>query len=598
MENNIKVINSPYKKIIVDFLPDLSSILKSDKYLNGWEKFNRNCLYYKINSSFSSPTYPIGAFFLTLLYSKNFEGNNFFNKPDIKKHILDTIIFWCDLQQKNGLTGSWILKKYNYATTAIICADIADSYSFLKNEIDEKIKHKIINYLLQAGHALIKYNDDINQNHNAIAIYALYSIFLVCEEYYKSFIFKVQAEHKLERLLILQNKNEGWFKNYNGCDPGYLSFMVEYLAKSYNKVHESEIIDLIKKLLEFMSYFCHPDGSFGGEYGCLGSCFLSPVGFEISKKFSPYANFILKNFYKKINESDFSLNNYQDNLFLINKIIEAFSYAEQPLISSPQYDFTKYTKKYFPDARLGIRRNNNYYFVINMNKGGIFKLFYTKKILSENAKNKLNNHPSVDEEDTLRSLSQDSSLNDLGYYCVLENNTIGITQIFNTRQKQILEEDFLWGENKELFIKTNFFAQKKLNFLKFLCGNILEKIKFFSPFINYNCENFILNPFPEKLSIELERKITLHWYEIKITDKIIINNNLIIKKLGHIKNSSFPISSFFQFTKFEELEEKNPSFKEFVIEKLNKKKTLKITRIITFFKDNKEPAILMNLEET
>ncbi|MBI5418412.1 hypothetical protein HZA55_10820 [Candidatus Poribacteria bacterium] len=568
----------PYRKIIIDFYPRLLSLVDRDKFSPLYGCFDKNFWLYKIITDFTSPMYQSGALALALHYTKEFDGNILYNQNEIKEYAIYAMKFWCQLQHKNGALDEWFPGEYSYNATAMTTADIADTYLLLRNKIDTVSKEKILSCLIKTGHWLVNHNDYLSSCSNAAAIYALYSIYLASENYSLAYIFKKHAEYMFDRLLMRQNKQEGWLPEYDGCDPCYMSSTIGYLAKYYIKANELEAVTPLKKAIEFISYFCHPDGSFGGEYGSRGGCVLDPVGLEICAKFSPHAHFVLKNYYNGINNKT-ALNplhlDYKYALFFISRYIEAMLY-HQPIQVSYQNDFTKFTKKYFPVADIGIRRNTNYYCITNLAKGGLFKLFHNNKFL----------------------------FNDNGYYCILKNGTLGLTQFINPKNKLVLDGDFFSGETKELFVKTNFFKaryfsnQKRSFVLLRLFNYTLGKITFFASIMDYYLKNYIVNPLPEKLNIELERNIIFDWYEIKIVDKIFKKSRMKIKKIGQVDNSFHSLYSFHSNIFLpNELAYCILIFSEEDTELLNIKGEIKIIRTITFSKEKNEvPSITTKIE--
>ena len=80
----------------------------------------------------------------------------------------------------------------------------------------------------------------------------------------------------LEKILSNQSK-EGWYKEYEGADPGYQSLCTFYLAEILNIRPSSKLKESIKKSLKYLCYFVHPDGSFGGIYGSRKYTFLLSI---------------------------------------------------------------------------------------------------------------------------------------------------------------------------------------------------------------------------------------------------------------------------------------------------------------------------------
>ena len=75
--------------------------------------------------------------------------------------------------------------------------------------------------------------------------------------------FDEKAYALLNRVLKYQSK-EGWFDEYGGADPGYQSLCTYYLSDIYTMRPNWKIKSKIRNSINFIKYFIHPDGSFGG----------------------------------------------------------------------------------------------------------------------------------------------------------------------------------------------------------------------------------------------------------------------------------------------------------------------------------------------
>ena len=76
----------------------------------------------------------------------------------------------------------------------------------------------------------------------------------------------------LDRILKHQSA-EGWFKEYEGADPGYQSLCTYYLADVHRMRPNFDLADPLRESVRFLWHFAHPDGSFGGIYGSRNTRF-------------------------------------------------------------------------------------------------------------------------------------------------------------------------------------------------------------------------------------------------------------------------------------------------------------------------------------
>ncbi|MEM6502693.1 MAG: hypothetical protein AAF685_12740 [Cyanobacteria bacterium P01_C01_bin.89] len=98
---------------------------------------------------------------------------------------------------------------------------------------------------------------------------------------------------RLETVLSWQD-SEGWFQEYEGCDPGYHTLTVSCLARIYamgleRGAADPRLKEALVKAVDLAALFVHPDGSFGGEYTSRNTYNFFPHGFELVGRWYPAA---------------------------------------------------------------------------------------------------------------------------------------------------------------------------------------------------------------------------------------------------------------------------------------------------------------------
>jgi hypothetical protein len=86
---------------------------------------------------------------------------------------------------------------------------------------------------------------------------------------------------RIARLLSWQG-GDGWFDEYGGADPGYLSLTIGLLAEVDRRRPDLGLREALSRALAFFAAVLHPDGSNGGEYASRGTLSFFPHGFEIA----------------------------------------------------------------------------------------------------------------------------------------------------------------------------------------------------------------------------------------------------------------------------------------------------------------------------
>lgn len=86
-----------------------------------------------------------------------------------------------------------------------------------------------------------------------------------------------RAKELLERILD-HSSHEGWFKEYDGADPGYQTLCLHYLTLADSIRPDLGLQPFLVRAAQFLSYFAFPDGSFGGVFGSRRTRLWFPSG--------------------------------------------------------------------------------------------------------------------------------------------------------------------------------------------------------------------------------------------------------------------------------------------------------------------------------
>jgi hypothetical protein len=165
----------------------------------------------------------------------------------------------------------------SFCVTALVAFDLLCAIELLRDDAPEEMRQRwqaivrpLISYLYTADetHALIS-------NHLATAVAALVRWNMLTGEAAS----ELRARELLVRILQHQS-GEGWFREYEGADPGYQSLCTYYLADVHRLRPDWGLAEPLERSLRFLWYFAHPDGSFGGLYGSRCTRFYYPAGAE------------------------------------------------------------------------------------------------------------------------------------------------------------------------------------------------------------------------------------------------------------------------------------------------------------------------------
>ncbi len=306
------------------------------------------------------------------------------DQPEIKdsdnlvEFIKAGLLYAFAIQHKDGSFDQAYPNEHSYGATAFLLPDLITTYqkiieSFLP---DERIF--IENRLIRSADFLYKAAElhGFIANHLAGAAFALLKSYqLFGETKYKS-----EFSNIMNRIVENQS-DEGWFQEYYGADPGYQTLCMYYLAKIFQIEHSDMLHDTLERSLQFLQFFIHPNGTFGGEYGSRRTEIYYPGGIAILSQEFPVAA-EMHTFMKEsirtgdtVNLLDIDMGNLAP---LLSNYITAVPIVENAsegyLLPNKQKDVTRV----FKSAGFAIIANPAYYAILGTSNGGVLKVF-TKK---------------------------------------------------------------------------------------------------------------------------------------------------------------------------------------------------------------------------
>jgi len=259
--------------------------------------------------------------------------------------------------------------------------DIVRTYQLIQDKVPKETSEIIFKTMRKMGDYLITHDEKHGfiSNHLSGAAAGLQVLYDATEDDK----YRNCAEFYISRVLSQQSP-EGWYMEYAGADPGYQTLAIYYLANYYLETKDRILQESLKKAIDFVSYFVHPDGSFGGEYGSRNTEIFYPGGFALLQDEIPMAKSVLHYMIDQIeagktvnlNSIDIGnlaplLNNYLE-VILRHKAHSSERYRD---IAHLQPPFTRE----FKDAGLIVYNGESNYAIIGVSKGGVIKEFDKKQ---------------------------------------------------------------------------------------------------------------------------------------------------------------------------------------------------------------------------
>lgn len=363
---------SIYLDTILMEAPRLLGLLDKNPSSPTFGCFDRQYWHYSV-TDFPCARYQEAVLTLALLYTLDVPGNVYFRNPYILLWIDGALKFWEKIQKNNGSFDEWYPNENSFVATAFTSYAISEVLLTLGKEIPSY--ESIIESLEKAGDWLIKNDDFTAGNQETGAIAGLYNIYLLTskEKYMSS------AKKKLEKLAQRQDK-EGWFSEYGGPDIGYLSLAIDYLCKYYKRSKDEKAKEIVDRALDFIVYFSHPDGTFGGEYGSRNTKYIIPSGIELSSSWNGNARRIAYSLRRSLAERK-TIGPYNLDDRYLSYIGYTYIQAHIDLyngeLKEPMYNSS--FSRFLSDSGIFIFSNKNFYLVSNLKKGGILKISFKDK---------------------------------------------------------------------------------------------------------------------------------------------------------------------------------------------------------------------------
>jgi len=366
-----------YRKFLIDYVlnstPRIFSLLDRNPYSLSYGCFDREFHHYK-SKNFMNGLMQSYIMSLSLLYNTLFENNSYYNNYNLKNLIISCIKFTIASSHKDGSYDEHFLNEHSDFATSMVLFSLTESIIILKLDYQKYSNglEKIANFLMSNEEKYVR------SNHLACKILALYNLY-----YLSGHQAYISAVNELKKKLLSNRSEEGWFYEYKGCDLGYLTFTLYFLAKFTLRTKDKLFDKIIQDSIKFCTHFMHPDGSFGGFYGSRNTSHFLPLSFEyfdtIDSKGKKMVNLFLKGL-SNGNAEDLSDHRY--NFLMYNNIIEILDHFNENRITSTlqMEDFLIL----FEEAGIYVFKKKEYYGVLAIKKGGVFYLFKNSKLIFRN----------------------------------------------------------------------------------------------------------------------------------------------------------------------------------------------------------------------
>jgi len=316
-----------------------------------------------------------GIYLLALLWDTDFAGNRFYKNSALLRSIRKALLFWCRYQKKNGSFDQCYYNEQSYGTTSYTLLAVLNTLSILEKELPGDERTSIHASIDRASDFLLRHSE----RYGAIANHqAQFMCVMLAINHNQSNPASLRLYAELKHLVAALQSVEGWFKEYDGMDAGYLSQTIYYLARCHEITGDESLLPRLDKAVQFFSHFIHPDGSCGGIYGSRYNENFYPCGFALLRKRSPVAARLLEYCLKVENPGVRLCALDPENLIrVMTNYLEALRCGPFDVATDEERlpCEQSYTDVFFREAGIHIKGNSRYYAVISFKRGGCMSVY-------------------------------------------------------------------------------------------------------------------------------------------------------------------------------------------------------------------------------
>lgn len=358
-----------YESFILYNMPRVLSQIDRDNHSTTYGSCDRNYWHLKLRD-FSSAILQQSGLPLALAYELDFPGNIYYKNENIRKWSIATLDFWGEIQLRDGSYNEYYPCEHGYPPTAFSLYTACEIYKRM-NVQNDKIKQKIY----RTCRYLLKNSEKYAYNQEVAAMTALYNAFVIFGE---SWMYE-GSQKKLSRILELQS-DEGWIPEHGGADLGYLSVSFDMLAEYYSLSKDERVKEPLKKMLDFIQYFVHPDITIGGEYGSRNTTYFLPNGLQIlACEGNGLAERIIQVLYSNPKVPNYFMDSIDDRYFshyVMHSFLRALEKRkESQNVEEIKLPFEYNHHKFFEEAGLVSFKNDKYSAFFSLKKGGVIKIY-------------------------------------------------------------------------------------------------------------------------------------------------------------------------------------------------------------------------------
>ena len=345
-------------------IPKLLTLQDRDPHSPTFGCFDRNYWHYKI-IDFPSGMAEELVWPLALAFDTPLVGNRFHAQPAVREAVIAGLAFGARSARKDGSVDDYFPFERAAGAAAFSLVAGLEAARIVGVAGDRQLTE----HLARRADWLAAHRESGRlANHEALIALGLE----LAGGFFGSDRWRRAAGERLERVLSWQDP-EGWFWEYEGCDPGYLTLTIGALASLEALRPDPRLRGALERAVRFAAELVFPDGSFGGELGSRNTYAFFPHGFELVGRWMPEALAVNDRILGAMAQGKVAC--FEDDHLAghhpWSQLLAHRHWVPVRPRSRPRPD----GRRYFPSAGLLVDRRRGSELYVALHAGGAFKLF-------------------------------------------------------------------------------------------------------------------------------------------------------------------------------------------------------------------------------
>ena len=332
-------------------------------------------------SDFPDAVRQFGVHALALVYKYDFPDNPYRGQKKILEWTVAALVYWTRIQHRDGSFDEFYPYERGWVgPTAFTTFTVIDTYELIKDEMDAQSREQVLSAVKKAAYFIGRgqSEEDHLANHHAMACLTLWKAYkLLGEE-----PIKTAYDKAWHTFLTYHNHEEGWSREYDGVDPGYLSATVSFLAKIYQTNKDPEVRRVLEESVSFSSYFVYPNGFYAGSIGSRNTLHFYPHGYEILADEIPLAGAVAEKMLEGLSEDKLVPPEIMSDRYVFYRVPEFLLAWLDCKPRNTQGAQLPYQKRdlhaWFCRSKIFAATFGRCYLIANLAKGGVLKCFNTQ----------------------------------------------------------------------------------------------------------------------------------------------------------------------------------------------------------------------------